>query len=159
ATTTPSRGLLFRYPFSGTFAGTWPVTKTPPSQPTSGKTVAAGGSLTSTDANSIFAFRGNATNEFWRYDIPSDTWNFALTAPPAGQSIASCTNCVGPGGSLTNDSAGNIYATRGSPSSTQTKEFWKYNITNAATGAGTWSALTSAPANIGTNTAANAKGG
>jgi len=157
-TATPGRGLLFRYPFSGAFAGTWPLIKTPAAQPASGKTVAAGGSLTSTDANSIFAFRGNSTNEFWRYDIPGDSWTTTLSTPPAGQSISSCTNCVGGGGALTNDGAGNIYATRGSPSSIQTKEFWKYNITNASTGAGTWTSMPASPAYFGT-TNTNAKGG
>ncbi len=151
----PGKGLLFRYPFTGINAETWPLSYTPPAQPTSTKTVLAGGSLVSTDSDSIFAFRGNNTNEFWRYDISANSWNLALTAPPTG---TGGTNTVGPGGSLTTDGAGNIYATRGSPSTTQTKDFWKYTISDASTGAGTWSSLTSAPVAVGTTATTNRGG-
>lgn len=125
-------GLIFRYPLtSGTNVGTWPISYTPPKQPSSDKTIYYGGALTSADADSIFAFRGGNTDEFWRYDVSANDWNEALPITPA---------TIGAGGSMTYDGNNHIYATRGTAND---KSVYKYTINNILSGAGSWSTVTS----------------
>jgi outer membrane protein assembly factor BamB len=82
--------------------------------------------LAKTGSNYVYAFRGNGTNEIWRYDTSANTWA-ALAGAPQN---------VGAGGALAYDGGNYIYALGGGNS----KYFWRYSIT-----ANTWTSLTSAP--------------
>ncbi len=82
--------------------------------------------LAKTGSNYVYAFRGNGTSEFWRYDTSSNTWA-ALAGAPQN---------VGAGGALAYDGGNYIYALGGGNS----KYFWRYSIT-----ANTWTSLTSTP--------------
>ncbi|MCC7197478.1 DUF2341 domain-containing protein, partial [Candidatus Peregrinibacteria bacterium] len=149
STTVPGRKLLFRYPFTGPNANTWPINnRTPLAQPDSN--VAAGGSLVYSNGafdganGSIYALLGNATNAFRKYTItnspnPGDgTWSAPTTSGFTGG--------VTVGGSLVSDGSGTtLYAMNGGATTT----LQKYTITGAATG--TWATLTAAPVNHGQN--------
>lgn len=100
--------------------------------------VTGGGALTALNSNSIYAFLGNNTTNFYLYDIASGTWNAKASAPLNVQD----------GGSLTTDGT-NIYAFRGSATPT----FWMYSPSS-----NTWSTLSSMLANVGLADT-NARGG
>jgi hypothetical protein len=76
--------------------------------------------------NYVYAFRGNGTREFWRYDVSTNTWSALANAP---QSVSA-------GGALAYDGGNYIYALGGNNS----KYFWRYNITS-----NTWTSLTGTP--------------
>ena len=82
--------------------------------------------LEKTGSSYVYAFRGNGTNEFWRYDTSTNTWS-ALAGAPQN---------AGDGGALAYDGGNCIYALGGDDS----KYFWRYNITS-----NTWTSLTSTP--------------
>ncbi len=77
----------------------------------------------------LYAFRGNNTKTFWRYDVASDTWSPLADAPAY----------VGAGGALAYDGSNYIYALCGNGQT----NFWRYSISS-----NTWSSLTSAPYSI-----------
>jgi len=62
----------------------------------------------------IYAFKGNKTSEFWRYDPEYDEWE-ELTANPPGPT-------VGAGGALAADPGTGVYALAGDNSS----KFWRF---------------------------------
>jgi len=77
----------------------------------------------------IYAFGGDNTNEFWRYDISGNSWSSMSTAP---------SNVAG-GGALTYDGSDFIYAFGGD----NTNEFWRYDIFGNS-----WSSMSTAPSNV-----------
>src|SRR4030042_21052 len=70
----------------------------------------------------IYAFKGNGTRTFWRYDIATNTWMALADAPQN----------VGAGGALAYDGSNYIYALAGGGN----KYFWRYDIA-----ANTWASL------------------
>ena len=90
-------------------------------------TVNVGGALVHL-GDYIYAFGGNSTTNFWRYDIAGNSW-LSMTAAPLA---------VGAGGSLTTDGT-LIYGFRGD----KTDVFWSYNP-----GTNTWTTLAVAPNNV-----------
>jgi len=80
----------------------------------------------------VYAFRGNNTKTFWRYDVAANSWTALADAPQN----------VGAGGALAFDGNNYIYALSGNGQ----KYFWRYNITT-----NTWLSLasTSNPVNAG----------
>ncbi|MEO0075768.1 MAG: T9SS type A sorting domain-containing protein, partial [candidate division WOR-3 bacterium] len=83
------------------------------------KNVKQGGTIISIADSLIFAFKGNNTQEFYAYDILSDTWVVKCTIPkgPNRKSVES-------GAALSYDGLNYIYALKGN----NTLEFWRYNI-------------------------------
>ena len=77
----------------------------------------------------LYAFRGNGTKTFWRYDIAADSWTALANAPQS----------VGAGGALAYDGNNYIYALGGSG----TKYFWRYDITS-----NNWSVLHTTPYSV-----------
>jgi len=73
----------------------------------------------------VYAFRGNASKDFWQYDIATDTWTSLTDAP----------DNVKAGGALTFDGT-YVYGLRGDDH----KDFWKYDIAG-----NTWTSLADAP--------------
>ena len=72
--------------------------------------VTAGGAL-STNGVSLYALRGNGTNEFWQYDPTADAWtSLEATLAPVKE-----------GGALSYLN-GYLYALQGN----QSNQFWKY---------------------------------
>jgi hypothetical protein len=86
---------------------------------TNGKRVRNGGSLTAA-RNSIFALKGNSTNEFYRYLPDSNYWQDLPPLPFVGRSRKK----IKAGGALCFDGEGTIYAIKGGKS----LEFWSYSI-------------------------------
>lgn len=84
-----------------------------------GKLVKNGAALAYDGVNTIYAFKGGSTLEFWAYTIDHDLWNW--TDNPIG--IGNFRKKVGTGASLAY-ADGNIYAFKGN----RTSEFWKYII-------------------------------
>jgi hypothetical protein len=84
-----------------------------------GKLVKNGAALAYDGVNTIYAFKGGNTLEFWAYTIDHDLWNW--TDNPIG--IGNFRKKVGTGASLAY-ADGNIYAFKGN----RTSEFWKYII-------------------------------
>jgi hypothetical protein len=82
----------------------------------SGKKVKQGGSLVYGSDNTIYALKGSNTNEFFRYNIATDTWTQICSIPYA-EKVKKVKNgaalCYG---------NGNIYAFKGN----NTSEFWHY---------------------------------
>lgn len=89
--------------------------KGPSSKP---KAVKAGGALVYVPPTSIYAFKGNNTNEFYCYDIPSNTWTPKETIPWVDRKKR-----VKTGASLCYDNERYIYALKGN----NTLEFWRYD--------------------------------
>lgn len=87
------------------------------------------GNYTNSSGNYLFAMRGDDADEFWRYDIHSESWYNLEEAPEK----------VKEGGDLIYDGSANLYAFRGSDE----KDFWKYEIS-----ANTWTALSDAPDDV-----------
>ena len=85
--------------------------------------------LSRADSGFLYAFKGNGTKIFWRYNIATDNWTALAEAPQT----------VGAGGALAYDGANYIYALGGNGAS----YFWRYNIA-----ANTWSSLTATPSTV-----------
>jgi Secretion system C-terminal sorting domain len=83
-----------------------------------GKKVKQGGSLVYVPDNAIYALKGSNTNEFFRYNIATDTWTQICSIPYA-EKIKKVKNgaalCYG---------NGYVYAFKGN----NTNEFWRYSI-------------------------------
>jgi hypothetical protein len=79
----------------------------------------------------LYAFRGNNSKTFWRYDITTDNWSPLADTPQN----------VGAGGALAFDGNSYIYALCGNGQ----KYFWRYNISS-----NTWSSLKTTPYSINT---------
>ena len=77
----------------------------------------------------LYAFRGNGTKVFWRYDIATDSWTALANAPEN----------VGGGGALAYDGGNYIYALGGNG----TKYFWRYDIS-----LNTWTILHTTPSSV-----------
>lgn len=147
--TTPGRKLLFRYPFTGTNANTWPINnRTPLAQPDIN--VGAGGSLVYSNGvfdganGSFYALLGNSTNNFRKFTITNSpntgdgTWSTPITS--------GLTGTVSTGGSLVSDNSGTVlYAIKGGG----TTDFQKYTITSST--GGTWTNPTAPPITHGFN--------
>ncbi|MFA5777083.1 MAG: hypothetical protein WC906_01435, partial [Parcubacteria group bacterium] len=105
----------------------------------------SGASLAS-DGNSIFAMRGNATTDFWEYQIGTGKW----------RGRAPITLTISTGGNLVNGRDGNLYAVRGGNSI----NFYRYNISanhwytiaDASYGGGTLSLIPSSGCSNGSCT-------
>lgn len=88
------------------------------------------------DSNKLYVLVGANNNLFRMYNPETDTWTALPVAP----------NTVSYGGGLSEGPQGYLYALRG----INTTEFWRYKITDEATGDGIWSTeVTSAPLTIG----------
>ncbi len=124
--------------------GPSPVVTTPAAAPS---TVTAGGSMASIGSN-IYAFGGNNTTNFWRYNITNDRWNDAAD----GDVPDSAPEGVESGGALTSDGS-YIYGTKGANS----VMFWRYDPT--ATAGSRWIHQPNAPAKMGGTTTSSGKGG
>lgn len=99
----------------------------PSKQAASNKYVKDGGALVATDS-AVYAFRGNKSNEFYKYVIEDDTWARNIETIPFGKKITDPTKIntkkVGKGAALCFDGVSKIYATRGNG----TYELWSYDI-------------------------------
>jgi hypothetical protein len=97
-------------------------------------TAASPDNVTLAKANNgfVYAFEGNGTKLFWRYNITSNTWTNLHEAPQT----------VGAGGALAYDGGNYVYALGGNGCN----YFWRYNITTD-----TWAslAITLSAVNIG----------
>jgi hypothetical protein len=82
------------------------------------KGVKAGGTLVYVPPTSIYAFKGNNTNEFYCYDIATNNWSAKETIPWVGRKKR-----VKAGGQLCYDNERYIYALKGG----NTLEFWRYD--------------------------------
>jgi len=92
------------------------------------KNVGFGSDMVYSEGNFLYAFRGNNTDNYWRYNISSDSWISLQDAPVK----------VNNGGNLAYYSGDYIYALRGN-----SNVFWRYTISTD-----NWSTLTTAPANV-----------
>ncbi|MCI5222872.1 MAG: DUF11 domain-containing protein, partial [Candidatus Electrothrix sp. AR4] len=90
--------------------------------------VRKGGSLTYLNGY-VYAFLGNGSQQFWRYDVAGDSWA-QMASTPAG---------VNAGASLTTNGT-SVYALQGNNST----GFWEYNVATD-----TWTPLASTLASIG----------
>lgn len=94
-------------------------------------TIAQTAGLTPT-SQYVFAFRGGARTDFWRYNIASNSWNSMAAAPgTVSRGAALATNGI------------HIYALRGN-----TTDFWRYDP-----GTNGWAVMASAPAAVGAGAA------
>jgi len=116
-------GLLFRHPFTGINAHTWPIVGA--LAPAPAAVSSTGGAALAADGTNLYAFQGGNT-AFWRYNIPNNRWN---NAGDGGTPLA-LPAVTGSGSSMTTDGGGtNIWASRGN----NTAEIFRYN-----TGTNTW---------------------
>jgi len=81
------------------------------------------------DGNYVYAFRGDNSKDFWRYDILANSWTSLADAPSK----------VKHGGALTYDGGNYIYAFRGNYS----HDFWRYDIS-----ANSWTSLAYTPSKV-----------
>ena len=79
-------------------------------------------------SNYAYALRGRNSNNFWRYDVSSNSWSYMANTPAN----------VKYGGALAYDGGNYIYAFRGNSTS-----FWRYDISTNS-----WTTLTSAPGTV-----------
>ncbi len=86
------------------------------------KKVKGGGALTFLKPNFIYAFKGNKTVEFYRYDITTGYWEKKADIPYALDKRKPVSN----GGALTSDLERYVYAIKGN----NTLEFWRYDAIN-----------------------------
>jgi hypothetical protein len=112
--------LLYRY---NTNTASWPLVY-PLSSPTSN--FSHGADFTGL-GGTIYAIMGGGTDDFWSYDISTDTWTDleVTSSDPVPGNVRS-------GGSLTNDGSGHIYASAGY----NTGDVYDYDISGSS-----WSAL------------------
>ena len=75
--------------------------------------VGEGGALTYDGGDYIYALRGSATTDFWRYSISTDSWD----------TMESTLSAVGAGGALCH-ADDQVYALRGSSST----GFWRFKL-------------------------------
>jgi hypothetical protein len=94
-----------------------------------GGTIGAGGALAYDGVRYVYAFRGNNSTTFWRYDTTSNSWATRTAAP----------NNVGAGGALVYDGSRYIYAFRGNNRVT----FWRYDTVGNS-----WAAMANALATV-----------
>lgn len=87
----------------------------------SGKAVGVGGSLVATEFN-IMALKGNNTQDFYAYDIPTNSWIFLELIPFVSNDTVITVRKVKAGGALTYGN-GLVFALKGN----NTKEFWAYH--------------------------------
>lgn len=101
----------------------------PSKQAAAGKYVKDGGAIVGAN-NALYAFRGNKSNEFYKYIIEDDTWATNIETIPFGKKIDEpyqiITKKVGKGAALCFDGNDKIYATKGNG----TYELWMYSITD-----------------------------
>ena len=95
-------------------------------------TVDSGAALTN-DGTSVYAFRGNASSEFWRYDAGASAWTGLAPASVAVDTGAALAYAKDGG-------AGFIYGLCGGTST----DFWRYSISG-----GTWAARQDTLTNAG----------
>lgn len=86
--------------------------------PTGAKEVKNGGALTIL-GNQVYALRGNKTDEFFAYNIETDSWFILRSLPPGSNGKP-----VYKGGALTTDHARYIYALKGNSQS----DFLRYDV-------------------------------
>ena len=77
----------------------------------------------------IYALRGDASEDFWRYNVAADSW----------RSLDNTPEDVAWGGALAWDGSNTIYAFRGA----NQENFWFYSISGD-----NWSLLEDAPADV-----------
>ncbi|MEO0097960.1 MAG: S8 family serine peptidase [candidate division WOR-3 bacterium] len=82
------------------------------------KKVKGGGCLVAVNDTTIYALKGNNTNDFYRYSIRNDTWEFVDSFPNS-----EAKKRVGKGAAITYDGRRYLYLLRGH----NTKEFWRYD--------------------------------
>ncbi|MFO7650558.1 MAG: SBBP repeat-containing protein [bacterium] len=82
-----------------------------------------GGALAFSGDSFVFAFKGNNTVEFYRYNIRAREWAAMESIPPVGSTGSK--KRVKAGGNLEPDTSGRIYALKGN----NTQEFWRYSPT------------------------------
>ncbi len=102
--------------------------------------VSAGGALSYTGDDYIYAFQGGWSPGFWRYSISGDSWTQMEDAP----------GDVGNGGALDWGGGNYIYALQGNNQRT----FWRYNISND-----TWQVLQRPGGRVGAGGALAHEGG
>jgi Secretion system C-terminal sorting domain len=86
-----------------------------------GKKVKQGGALVCGERDTVYAFKGNNTREFYAYNTSADSWVKKESLP----SLINMNKRVKKGGSLTYDRWNRqIYALKGN----NTREFWRYDI-------------------------------
>ena len=91
--------------------------------------IADGGALAYTGGDFIYALRGGASGDFYRYSISGNSW----------ASMAATPGAVWPGGSLAYTGGDFIYALRGN----NTGDFYRYSISGNS-----WASMTSTPGAI-----------
>ena len=97
-------------------SGEWQRMADLPSMP-SGRPVNKGGALTS-DNMSLYALKGNKTNEVYSYDIGTGRWRQLPNLPDNASQRA-----VAAGSALATDGSGRLYVARGN----KTSEFYRYD--------------------------------
>src|SRR5262249_32080514 len=88
----------------------------------------------------VFALRGSGASEFWRYEIPTNTWKPMPDTPAAigdGAALVGVFNC---GDRPPNSSKFQVAALRGG----NTSDFWCFDIAQAV-----WFSMPPAPAPVG----------
>lgn len=121
-----------RYRFAGGGGGPPPNWVGAPDAPGE---VSGGGALVAA-GDHVYAFQGNGTNEFWRFDpAAADNGEWAS----GGAVPAAAPGAVNFGGSLAWDGGDFIYALQGGNSTA----FWRYSISGDS-----WDVLTNAPAAV-----------
>ncbi len=87
-----------------------------------GRGVKDGGALAFAQESLVFAFKGNNTTEFYAFNVNRQEWRERESIPAIGRSGNK--KRLKAGASLTADTAGYVYALKGS----NTLEFWRYTI-------------------------------
>jgi hypothetical protein len=86
-----------------------------------GKDIKDGGALTFAADSLIYAFKGNNTQEFYRYNVHRDSWYEAETIPYNSRTAR---KRVKAGAQLAADTAGAVWALKGN----NTFDLWRYRI-------------------------------
>jgi hypothetical protein len=126
------KNITATFTYNGIFGWSQIIESMPSNDPRANKYVKDGGSMVTVDDSidgiTIYAFRGNKSNEFYKYTpgTPGD-W-MELETIPYGLKPTDPTRInkkkVGKGASLCYDDDNIIYATKGN----STREFWAYDI-------------------------------
>ena len=115
-----------------TLAISWVSRASLPNGPSSKpKKVKSGGTLVYAPPTTIYAFKGNNTNEFYCYDMATNKWTAKETIPWVGKKKR-----VKTGACLCSDNQNYLYALKGNG----TTEFWRYSIQSDS-----WSTLAYVP--------------
>lgn len=127
-TVTPAvqvNGVLTATTASALYTLSWSVLNPAPGS------VEKGGALAAVaGGDTIYAFRGDKSNDFWGYSISGNSW-FSLANTPQK---------VGEGGALAYPGGVYVYGLRGD----KNDDFWRYDIPNNS-----WNSLPVAPARVG----------